>query len=82
MTGENPRGSLEKKSPKESVEGADTVLRSSVWAPEGFSLGQIRGCKTERALPRGFAAKGLPKQNFEEALTLTRSTVSLPEALS
>ena len=34
---ENPRGSVEKLSPKESVEGADTVLRGSVRAPEGFS---------------------------------------------
>ena len=29
-TVENPRGSVEKLSPKESVEGADTVLRGSV----------------------------------------------------
>ena len=33
-TVENPRGSVEKLSPKESVEGADTVLRGSVRAPE------------------------------------------------
>ena len=35
-TVENPRGSVEKLSPKESVEGADTVLRGSVRAPEGL----------------------------------------------
>ena len=34
-TVENPRGSVEKLSPKESVEGADTVLRGSVRTPEG-----------------------------------------------
>ena len=33
-TVENPRGSVGKLSPKESVEGADTVLRGSVRAPE------------------------------------------------
>ena len=38
-TVENPRGSVEKLSPKESVEGADTVLRGSVRAPKGFSEG-------------------------------------------
>ena len=35
-TVENTRGSVEKLSPKESVKGAHTVLRSSVGAPEGF----------------------------------------------
>ena len=30
---------MEKLSPKESVEGADTVLRGSVRAPKGFSEG-------------------------------------------
>ena len=39
-TVENPRGSVEKLSPKESVEGADTVLRSSVRALKGFSEGK------------------------------------------
>ena len=39
-TVENPRGSVEKLSPKESVEGADTVLRGSLRAPEGFSEGK------------------------------------------
>ena len=48
-TVENPRGRVEKLSPKESVEGADTVLRGSVRAPEGFSEGkpkvlQLRVC--------------------------------------
>ena len=47
-TVENPRGSVEKLSPKESVEGADTVVRGSVRAPEGFSEG-----KPEAAKPRG-----------------------------
>ena len=38
-TVENPRGSVEKLSPKESVEDADTVLRGSVRAHKGFSEG-------------------------------------------
>ena len=53
---------MEKLSPKESVEGADTVLRGSVRAPQGFSEG-----KPEAAKPRG-----LPEDNPEGALTLTR----------
>ena len=33
---ENPRGSVKKLSPKESVEGGNTALRGSVSAPKGF----------------------------------------------
>ena len=36
-TDQNLRGSVEKLSPKESVKGADTVLRGSLRDPEGFS---------------------------------------------
>ena len=39
---------MEKLSPKESVEGANAVLRVSVRAPKGFSEG-----KPEAAKPRG-----------------------------
>ena len=46
---ENPRGSVEKLSPKESVEGADTVLRGSVRAPEGLPKENPEGALT---LPR------------------------------
>ena len=56
-----PGGSVEKLSPKESVEGAAIVLRGSVRAPNWFSKG-----KHEAAKPRGgqgFAAKGLPEEN-------------------
>ena len=60
----NPRGSVEKLSPKESVEGAHTVLRDSVRVPEGFSQGKPEA-----------AAEGLPEENSEGALTLPRSTV-------
>ena len=81
-TVENPRGSVEKLSPKESVEGADTVLRGSVRAPERFSEGKPEAAKPRGRSPRGFAAEGLPEENPEGALTLTRSTVSAPEALS
>ena len=81
-TVENPRGSVEKLSPKESVKGADTVLRGSVRAPEGFSEGKPEAAKPRGRSPRGFAAEGLPEENPEGALTLPRSTVSAPEALS
>ena len=74
-TVENPRGSVEKLSPKESVEGADTVLRGSVTAPEGFSEGKPEAEKPRGRSPQGFAAEGLPEENPEGALTLPRSTV-------
>ena len=51
-TVENPRGSVEKLSPKESVEGADTVLRGSVRAPEGFSEGKPKAAKPRGAAPK------------------------------
>ena len=47
-TFENPRGSVEKLSPKDSVECAYTVLRGSVKAPKGFSEGKPKAAK-----PRG-----------------------------
>ena len=40
---ENLRGSVEKLSLKESVEGAYSVLRGSVTAPEGFYVGKPEG---------------------------------------
>ena len=49
-TVENLRGSVEKLFPKESVEGADTVLRGSVRAPEALSLGDRYS-----TLPQGFS---------------------------
>ena len=73
---------MEKLSPMESVQGANTVLRGSVWAPEGFSEGKPKAAKPRGHSPRGFEAKGLPKENPEGALTLTRSTVLAPKALS
>ena len=62
-TVEYPRGSVEKLSPKESVEGANTVLRVSVGAPKGFSEGKPKAAKQRGCSPRGFSAKGLPKEN-------------------
>ena len=58
---------MEKLSPKEIVEGADSVLGGSVKAPKGFSKGK---------------PDGLPEENPEGALTLPHSTVSAPKALS
>ena len=68
--------------PKESVDGDDTVLRSSVRASEGFSEGKPEAAKPRGRSPRGFAIKGLPEENPKGALTLPRNTVSAPEALS
>ena len=81
-TVENPRGSVEKLSPKESVKGAATVLRGSVKTPKGFSEGKPEAVKPRGHSPRGFAAEGLPEENPEGALTLPRSTVAAPEELS
>ena len=64
-TVENPRGSYEKLSPKESVEGAHTVLRGSLRGPEGFSEGK----------PEAFSVEGFAEENPEGALILPRSTV-------
>ena len=48
---------MEKLFPKESVEGADTVLKGRVRAPEGFSEGKPGAAKTRGRSPRGFAAE-------------------------
>ena len=69
-TVENPRGSVEKLSPKENVEGAHTVLRGSVRAPEGFSEGKPEAAKPRGHSPRAFEAEGLSKEIPEGALKL------------
>ena len=56
-TVENPRGSVVKLSPKESVKGGDTGLKGSVRAPEGFSEGKPEAAKPRGRSPQGFAAK-------------------------
>ena len=66
---------MEKLSPKESVEGANTVLRGSVRAPKGFFKDKPEAAKLRWRSPQGFAAKGLLGENPKEALTLPRSTV-------
>ena len=53
-TVENPTGSVEKLSPKESVVGTKTVLRGSVRAPKGFSKGKPEASKPRGRSPRGF----------------------------
>ena len=60
VTVENPRGSVEKLSPKDSVEGAYTVLRGSARAPEGFYEGKPKAAKSRGRSPQVFAAMGLP----------------------
>ena len=67
---------MEKLSPKESVEGADTVLRGSVTDPERFSEGKPEAAKPRGRSPKVFLAVGLAKENLKGALTLPRSTVS------
>ena len=52
---ENPKGSVAKLSPKESVEGGNTVIRGSVRAPEGFSEGKPKGAQPPRISSQGFA---------------------------
>ena len=61
-TVENPRDSVEKMRPKESVEGAHTVLKGSVRAPEGFFKG----------LPEGTVIPLCPK-DFQQLLRLPNS---------
>ena len=61
-TAENPRGSVEKLSPKESVEGGDSALMGSVRAPKGFSKGKPEAAKPRTHSPRGKSrAKGALK---------------------
>ena len=51
VTVEKSRGSMEKPSPKESVKGADTVLRGSLRALEKFSVGKLKAAKRRRSSP-------------------------------
>ena len=60
---------MEKLSPKESVKGADTVLRGSVKAPKGFSESQPKAAKPRGRSAQGFTAESLPEENPEGALT-------------
>ena len=48
---QNPRGSEEKLSPYERVEGAYTVLRGSVRAPREFSSGKPSAAKLRGLRP-------------------------------
>ena len=73
---------MEKLSTKESVEGGNTALRGSVWAPKGFFKGKPKAAKPRGCSPQGFAAGGLPEENHEGALILPYSAVWAPEALS
>ena len=61
---------MEKLSPKESVEGANTVLRGSVRAPVGFSQGKPQAAKPRGRSPPRFCSRGFPEENPEGALTL------------
>ena len=81
-TVENRRGSVEKLSPKESVEGANTVLRGNVRAPKEFSEGKPEAAKPRGRSPQVFTAKGLPEKNPKGALTLPSSRESVTEAIS
>ena len=69
------RGSVEKLSPKESVDGGNTALRGSVRTPKVFSKGKTKAVKPRGRSPQGFAAEGLLEENPEGALALPRSAV-------
>ena len=45
---------MEKLYPKDSVEGAYTVLRGSARAPEGFYEGKPKAAKLRGGNPQGF----------------------------
>ena len=66
-TVENSRVSVKKLSPKESIEGAHTVLRGSVRAPKGFFKGKPEA-NSEGALTLTlstvWAPKGLLRRQF------------------
>ena len=51
VTVENPRGSMKKPSPKDSVKGADTVLRGSLRSLEKFSECKLKAAKPRRRGP-------------------------------
>ena len=69
VTFENLRGNVEKLSPKDSVESADTVLRGSVRALEEISEGKHKAAKPRGRSPQGFAAE----QGFS---TVARTKIS------
>ena len=74
---ENPRGSVVKLSPKESVEGASTVLRGSVRAPERFSEGKPKAvpaaqCRHPRDCPERTIFPHCP-EDFKQLLRLSNS---------
>ena len=70
-TVENPRGSVEKLSPKESVEGADTVLRGSVRAPKGVSEGK------PEAAPKVLEPRVYPRKILREPSHFTKGKCEL-----
>ena len=69
---ENPRGNVEKLSPKESVQGANTLLRGSARAPEGFSEG-----KPEAAIPRAQPPEVLQPMVFSSFVLKCRENIIL-----
>ena len=73
---------MEKLPPKESVKGADTVIRGSVRAPEGFSQGKPEAAKPRGRNLQGFADKVWPEENPKRTLTLPHSAMLAPKALS
>ena len=61
-TVDNLRGSVETLSPKESVEGANTVLRAIVRTLEGFSEDKPEASKPRGHSPLGFEAILVPEE--------------------
>ena len=53
---------MEIQSPKDSVKGADAVLRGSVKAPEGFSEGKPKAVKPRCASPKVLQPRVCPRK--------------------
>ena len=69
---------MEKLSPKESVKGADTVLRGNErrGLPRDFPKGKPEAAKPRGMSPLAFAALSLPSENPSGAHTLPKGTVA------
>ena len=82
-TVENPRGSVEKLSPKESVEGADTVQRGSVRASRDFLKAnkrlQNRGGTAPKVLQQSACPREIPREPSHYPATQCRYPRHSPE---
>ena len=61
-TVENPRGSVEKLSPKGECRGCQRCAKGQCEGSRGIFRGQTRGCKTEGAQPPRFCSRGFARE--------------------